>query len=56
MKIKKICTCGSFEVDVFSAIERKVDIKESKVPIVEITYVCNKCGNVHIENHYLYKR
>ena len=56
MAIKKICDCGSTKIDIFSAVENKVDVKNDKVSIVEITYICQNCGSTEEESAYLYKK
>lgn len=55
MAIKKICDCGSTKIDIFSAVEKKIDVKNDKVSIVEITYICQNCGSIEEESAYLYK-
>lgn len=55
MTIKKVCDCGSFNTDIFSAKEKIVTIQEKKIPVVEINYICNDCGSMDTETPYLYK-
>lgn len=56
MAIKNICDCGSYNVDIFSVVEKDFEVKGKIIKGVEITYVYNKCGTVEINPAYLYKQ
>lgn len=56
MAIKNICDCGSHNVDIFSVVEKDFKVKRKIIKGVEITYVCNKCGEVSITPAYLYNK
>lgn len=56
MSIKKVCDCKSENISIFSAVKKQKKVNGTFVPTVEITYICNDCGEIDVDKSYLYKK
>ena len=53
--IKHICHCGSENVEIMSVVETVNKVDGLQISGVNITYICNDCGNTQKDHQYLYK-